>query len=81
MAAVRRSPGSGFAPGRVPVIGRFALAGGQPYAADAAHTVRSMAILFQAAGGEEMGAPDEQHPGFRREQRPGLLRSIARRRA
>jgi catalase len=42
-----------FAPGRVPVIGRFALAGGQPYAADAAHTVRSMAILFKLAGGEE----------------------------
>jgi catalase len=42
-----------FLPGRVPVIGRFAQAGGQPYAADAPHTVRSMAILFQLPDGEE----------------------------
>src|SRR6202012_1326650 len=33
-----------FLPGRSLVIGRFALAGGQPYQADAAHTVRSMAL-------------------------------------
>jgi len=42
-----------FRPGRVPVIGRFALAGGQPYVTDAPHTVRSMAILFQLPDGEE----------------------------
>jgi catalase len=42
-----------FLPGRVPIIGRFALAGGQPYAADAAHTVRSMALLFKLPDGEE----------------------------
>src|SRR5258707_2351389 len=42
-----------FRPGRVPVIGRFALAGGQPYAADALHTVRSMALLFKLPDGEE----------------------------
>jgi catalase len=36
-----------FPVGRVPVIGRFALAGGQPYAADAPQTVRSMALLFK----------------------------------
>jgi catalase len=42
-----------FAPGRVTVIGRFALAGGQPYAADAPQTVRSMAILFKLPNGEE----------------------------
>jgi len=42
-----------FLPGRVPVIGRFALAGGQPYAADAEHTVRSMALLFKLPDGEE----------------------------
>lgn len=42
-----------FLPGRVPVIGRFALAVGQPYASDAAHTVRSMALLFKLADGEE----------------------------
>jgi catalase len=42
-----------FKPGSVPVIGRFALGGGQPYAADEAHTVRSMALLFQLPDGEE----------------------------
>src|SRR6476661_4094908 len=36
------SKASIFSPGRVPAIGRFALAGGQPYQADAPHTVRSM---------------------------------------
>ncbi len=40
-------------PGRVPIIGRFALAGGQPYVSDAPQTVRSMAILFKLPNGEE----------------------------
>lgn len=38
---------------RVPIVGRFALAGGQPYTADAARTVRSMAVRFLPADGEE----------------------------
>jgi catalase len=42
-----------FQTGRVPVIGRFALAGGQPFAADAPAAVRSMAILFRLPNGEE----------------------------
>ena len=42
-----------FRPGRVPVVGRFALAGGQPYVTDAPRTVRSMALLFKLPGGEE----------------------------
>jgi catalase len=42
-----------FEPGRVPVIGRFALAGGQPYAADGPAAVRSMAIRFELRNGEE----------------------------
>ena len=42
-----------FRPGRVPIMGRFALAGGQPFAADTPHTVRSLAILFKQADGEE----------------------------
>ncbi len=52
-AGVALSKASVFKPGRVPVIGRFALAGGQPYAADAANTVRSMAVRFELPGGEE----------------------------
>jgi catalase len=42
-----------FPVGRVAVIGRFALAGGQPYQADAPRTVRSMAVLFKLPDGEE----------------------------
>ncbi len=42
-----------FQPGRIPVLGRFALAGGQPYQADEAHTVRSLALLFKLPNGEE----------------------------
>ncbi len=42
-----------FKPGRVPVIGRFALAGGQPYVPDLAAIVRSMAILFVLPDGEQ----------------------------
>jgi catalase len=42
-----------FKPGRVPVVGRFALAGGMPFQADAPATVRSMALRFLPPGGEE----------------------------
>ena len=50
---VALSKASVFLPGRVPIIGRFALAGGQPFAADAPHTTRSMALLFKLPDGEE----------------------------
>ncbi len=42
-----------FQPGRAPVVGRFALAGGQPFQADAPKTVRSMALSFRPPDGEE----------------------------
>ena len=42
-----------FPAGRAPIIGRFSLAGGQPYFADAPHTIRGMAILFKLPNGEE----------------------------
>ena len=43
-----------FAQGqRVPVIGRFALAGGLPFQADKAATVRSLALQFLPPGGAE----------------------------
>jgi catalase len=42
-----------FRHGRVPVIGRFSLSGGRPYVADAAGSVRGLAILFELPGGEE----------------------------
>jgi len=47
------SKASVFLPGRLPVIGRFALSGGLPYVSDDPATVRSMAILFKLPDGEE----------------------------
>jgi catalase len=49
----RLSRASIFAPGRIGVVGRFALAGGQPYIADAPTITRSMAIRFVTPDGEE----------------------------
>jgi catalase len=42
-----------FATGRVPLIGRFALAGGLPAQEDMPATVRSMALQFLPAGAQE----------------------------
>jgi catalase len=42
-----------FLPGRVPVVGRFSLGGGQPNMADAPHTPRGFAVLFKLSDGEE----------------------------
>src|SRR6266850_5217899 len=50
---VRLSKAVVFQYGRVPVIGRFSLSGGQPYAADTPDTVRGLAILFKLQDGEE----------------------------
>jgi catalase len=50
---VALSKASVFLPGRVPIIGRFSLAPGQPYFADAPRAPRGMAILFKLPDGEE----------------------------
>lgn len=42
-----------FKPGHVPVLGRFSLSGGKPYAMDAATTVRGLGLLFKLPDGEE----------------------------
>jgi catalase len=42
-----------FRPGRAHVVGRFALAGGMPYAADSNAAVRSMALQLSLPNGEE----------------------------
>jgi catalase len=42
-----------FAPGRVPVVGRIAFAGGMPFIPDETATVRSLALRFLPAGAEE----------------------------
>src|SRR5947209_10992604 len=49
---VRLSKAAVFQSGRVPVIGRFSLGGGQPYAADKPDTVRGLGLQFSPPGGE-----------------------------
>lgn len=42
-----------FRTGRIPVIGRFSFAGGNPYVADAPDLVRGFGLLFRLPDGEE----------------------------
>src|SRR5260370_1098460 len=49
---VRLSKAVVFQPGRVPVLGRFSLNGGQPYAADTPHAVRGLGLEFSLPDGE-----------------------------
>src|SRR5438309_3712736 len=49
---VRLSKALVFQPGRVPVLGRFSLGGGQPYAADAPDAVRGLGLQFSLPDGE-----------------------------
>jgi catalase len=41
-----------FQPGRVPVVGRFSLSGGQPFVADKPDTVRGLGLQFSLSDGE-----------------------------
>jgi catalase len=49
---VRLSKALVFREGRVPVLGRFSLGGGQPYAADAPDAVRGLGLEFSLPDGE-----------------------------
>jgi catalase len=50
--AVRLSRAVVFRPGRIPVIGRFSLSGGDPYAADSPGAVRGLGLQFSLPDGE-----------------------------
>jgi catalase len=50
---VRLSKAVVFRPGRMPVIGRFSLAGGQPYVSDGPAAVRAIGLGFRPPDGEE----------------------------
>jgi len=52
-AGARLSRAIVFQVGRVPVIGRFSLAGGQPYMADAPDTIRGLGLKFSLPDGEQ----------------------------
>ena len=49
---VRLSKAAVFPPGRVPVLGRFSLGGGQPSAPDTASAVRGLGLQFSVPDGE-----------------------------
>src|ERR1700738_3003545 len=49
----RLSKAAVFRTGRVRVIGRFSLSGGDPYVADAPDTVRGLGLLFWVPDGKE----------------------------
>src|SRR5262249_51939006 len=51
-SAVRVSKAAVFRAGRLPVIGRFSLSGGQPYVADSADAVRGLGLQFSLPDGE-----------------------------
>jgi catalase len=63
-AAESLSMATVFRSGRVPVVGRFALAGGMPFQADAPATVRSMALRFLPADGAEWRTGMNNMPVF-----------------
>ena len=49
---VRLSKAVVFQPGRLPMLGRFSLGGGQPYPADKPDTVRGLGLQFSLPDGE-----------------------------
>jgi catalase len=53
-----------FAPGRTPVVGRFAVPGGSPYAPDSSVPIRSMALRFTQANGQQWRTGTNSMPVF-----------------
>ncbi|GLQ97697.1 catalase family peroxidase [Dyella mobilis] len=53
-----------FAPGRTPVVGRFAVPGGNPYAPDSSVPIRSMALRFNQANGQQWRTGMNSMPVF-----------------
>jgi catalase len=53
-----------FAAGRTPVVGRFAIPGGNPYAPDSSVPIRSMALRFNLANGQQWRTGMNSMPVF-----------------
>jgi len=53
-----------FAPGRTPVVGRFAIPGGNPYAPDSSVPIRSFALRFTQANGQQWRTGMNSMPVF-----------------
>lgn len=63
-AAAPYSKAGVFAAGRTPVLGRFALPGGNPYAPDNSVPIRSFALRFNLADGEQWRTGMNSMPVF-----------------
>ena len=63
-AGVRLSRARVFEPGRVPVFGRFSLAGGRPAVADGMNAVRSMSLHLSLPNGESWRTAMNDTPVF-----------------
>jgi catalase len=62
--AVPYSAAQVFAAGRTPVVGRFALPGSNPYAPDSSVPIRSMALRFTQANGQQWRTGMNSMPVF-----------------
>jgi catalase len=63
-AAARLSKATVFQVGHVPVTGRFSLAGGQPYMADAPDIIRGLGLKFSLPNGEQWRTTMNSIPVF-----------------
>lgn len=63
-AAAALSRAGVFAPGRTPVVGRFAIPGGNPQAPDGSVPIRSMALMFRQADGQQWRTGMNSTPMF-----------------
>ena len=63
-AAAEFSTAEVLAAGRTPVVGRFAIPGGNPYAPDSSAPIRSMALRFTQSNGEQWRAGMNDMPVF-----------------
>lgn len=63
-AAVPYSTAAVFAPVRTPVVGRFAIPGGNPYAPDGSVPIRSFALRFNLADGQQWRTGMNSSPVF-----------------
>lgn len=62
--AVAYSTAAVFAAGRTPVVGRFALPGGNPYAPDSSVPIRSLALRFNLPDGQQWRTGMNSMPVF-----------------
>ena len=53
-----------FRTGRVPIVGRFSLGGGNPYVGDAPDTIRGLGLLFRLRDGEQWRTAMINRPVF-----------------